>query len=68
MNTEMIAKEIVELRRRLSELDDQDGESVERKRLHHRLRQLQDSMSDDVREKAEDRRAAPDSVRYVPPA
>lgn len=74
MDTETIAKEIVELRRRLSELDDRDGDSEERKRLHTRLRQLQDSMSDDgqqsddVQEKAKDRRTDPDSVRYVPPA
>lgn len=74
MDTETIAKEIVELRRRLSELDDRDGDSEERKRLHNRLRQLQDSMSgdvqqsEDVQHKAEGTRRTPDSVRYVPPA
>lgn len=63
-----MAKEIVELRSRLAELDDQNGESVEGKRLHTRLRHLQDLMSSGAGQEGKGRDAAPDSVQYVPPA
>lgn len=75
MDTEEIATEIVTIRRRLAELDDQveghhDTDSDdEHTRLHDRLRHLQDVMSGRASgDNKEDSPARPDSVHYVPPA
>ena len=75
MNTETIAQEIVDIRARLAELDEQieghdgtDGDD-ERARLHDRLRHLQDLISGGASESSEiDSPAEPDSVHYLPPA
>lgn len=75
MDTEEIATEIVRIRRRLAELNDQveghnDTDSDdERAQLHDRLRHLQDVMSGHAAGNEEnDSPARPDSVHYVPPA
>lgn len=75
MDTEEIASEIVRIRQRLAEFDDQveghaDTDSDdERRRLRDRLRHLQDVMSGHAAgNKDQDSPAQPNSVHYVPPA
>lgn len=70
MDTETIAKEIVEIRNRLDELEGQHEESYtqEQSELRDRLRHLQNMLSGKVRDAPQDSPAEPDSVHYHPPA
>lgn len=70
MDTETIAKEIVEIRNRLDELVGQHEESYtqEQSELRDRLRHLQNMLSGKVRDAPQDSPAEPDSVHYHPPA
>ncbi|HSM44658.1 MAG TPA: hypothetical protein VK969_06535 [Acidimicrobiia bacterium] len=70
MDTETIAKEIVEIRNRLDELVGQHDESYtqEQSELRDRLRHLQNLLSGKVRDAPQDSPAEPDSVHYHPPA
>jgi hypothetical protein len=74
MDTQAVATEIVTIRRRLAEIDD-DVEGAggtdaddERKRLHDRMRQLQDQLSGSGTSGSQDSPAEPDTVQYVPPS
>jgi transcription elongation GreA/GreB family factor len=70
VDTKAIAKEIVEIRHRLDEFEDQHEESYtqEQSHLRDRLRHLQDMLSGKVRDAPQDSPAEPDSVHYHPPA
>ena len=70
MDTKAIAKEIVEIRHRLGELEGQHEESYtqEQSELRDRLRHLQNMLSGKVRDAPQDSPAEPDSVHYHPPA
>ncbi len=72
MDTEAIASEIVSIRHRLDELENEsDSRDVadEHKELRDRLRHLQDLVSEKTdREGTQDSPAEPDSIHYHPPA
>lgn len=73
MDTKAIAIEIVSIRRRLDELEDQsdvrNDVTDEQKELRDRLRHLQDVVSNKkARGGTQDSPAEPDSVHYHPPA
>lgn len=71
VDTKAIAKEIVEIRHRLDELEDQHDESYTREQseLRDRLRHLQNMLSGKAASSApQDSPAEPDSVHYHPPA
>jgi 50S ribosomal subunit-associated GTPase HflX len=74
MDTEAVATEIVMIRQRLSEIDaDVEGAGEtdtddEKKRLHDRMRQLQDQLSGSGAAGRQDSPSEPDTVQYVPPS
>lgn len=73
MDTKAIATEIVSIRRRLDELENQsdvrNDVTDEQKKLRDRLRHLQDVVSNkNTRGGTQDSPAEPDSVHYHPPA
>ncbi len=73
MDTKAIATEIVSIRRRLDELENQsdvrNDVTDEQKKLRDRLRHLQDVVSNkNARGGTQDSPAEPDSVHYHPPA
>lgn len=73
MDTEAITKEIIKIRNRLEEIDEQvedaSGAGDERDRLEERLRFLQDQLSavgtNEIVD--QDEPAAPKTVHYLPP-
>ncbi|HEX6222363.1 MAG TPA: hypothetical protein VF115_14830 [Acidimicrobiia bacterium] len=65
MDTEAIASEIVYLKNRIAELDEESVE--EKQRLHERLRRLQDQLSSDSPDDLETDSHG-DEVQYLPPA
>jgi hypothetical protein len=74
MDTEAVATEIVMIRQRLAEID-ADPEIAastdtddEKKRLHDRMRQLQDQLSGSGSAGAQDSPSEIDTVQYVPPS
>jgi len=72
MDTEAIATEIVMIRQRLAEIDADPevaaGTDDERKRLHDRMRLLQDQLSGSGSAGAQDSPSELDSVQYIPPS
>jgi hypothetical protein len=74
MDTEAIATEIVMIRQRLDEIDADPEVAAgtdtddEKKRLHDRMRQLQDQLSGPGAAGAQDSPSQPDTVEYVPPS
>jgi len=74
MDTEAVATEIVMIRQRLAEFDtDPEGgtgtdSDDEKKRLHDRMRQLQDQLSGSGTPGAQDSPSEIDTVQYVPPS
>ena len=76
MDTEAIAKEIVRIKNRLGELEEQVGGAGdtdvddERKELRDRMRHLQDRLSTPGTGKHvdQDDPGTPENVHYVPPA
>lgn len=64
LDTEAIASEIVYLKNRIGELD--EGDVEEKRRLHQRLRKLQDHLSDGTPENREPE-APGNEVQYLPP-
>lgn len=74
MDTEAVASEIVTIRRLIAEIDaDPEGagrtdSADERKRLHQRMRQLQDQLSESGAAGRQDSPSEPDTVQYVPPS
>lgn len=65
LDTQAIASEIVYLKNRIEELDEESVE--EKQRLHERLRRLQDQLSSDSPDDLETDSPG-DEVQYLPPA
>lgn len=72
MDTEALAKEIVRIKNRLQEIEDQQGDTEveERKSLEQRLRSLQGQLSAGTKDRSDDpdEPAGRRNIHYLPPA